>query len=120
MEEFTKLITLSLSSKVQVMSTIYAHQDFTLLDIINPAASKGAGLAAVADELRVARDEVMAVGDNYNDLEMLSFAGTGVLMGNAAPILREKYKEFHLTATNDEAGVAVAIQRFILSAFENT
>ncbi|MEJ7615646.1 MAG: Cof-type HAD-IIB family hydrolase [Pyrinomonadaceae bacterium] len=115
MEQFGELIERELGPQVQVMNTIYAHQNFTLLDVINPGASKGAGLAAVAAELGVARQEVMAIGDNYNDLEMLAFAAVGVLMGNAAAALRERYHQFHLTATNDEAGVAIAIERFVLN-----
>ncbi|HKP68237.1 MAG TPA: HAD hydrolase family protein, partial [Pyrinomonadaceae bacterium] len=59
-------------------------------------------------------DEVMTMGDNFNDLEMLEFAGTGVVMGNADPSLRER-GEFYTTVTNDEGGVAAAIERFILT-----
>ena len=58
---------------------------------------------------------MLAVGDNHNDLEMLDYAGVGVLMGNAEPLLRERGR-FHLTATNDEDGVAVAIEKFVLHA----
>lgn len=116
MDEFSRLLKAELNGQVQIMSTIYPTQDFTLLDVINPAASKGAGLAAVAGELGLERAEVMAVGDNHNDLEMLAYAGIGVLMGNAAQSLREA-GEFHLTGTNDEAGVATAIEQFILNAY---
>lgn len=116
MQQFAEIVAGAMDSRVQIMNTVYAHQDFTLLDLINPEASKGAGLAAVADELNITRDEVMAVGDNYNDVAMLAYAGVGVLMGNAAPALREKYDQFYSTANNDEAGVAVAINRFILNS----
>jgi 5-amino-6-(5-phospho-D-ribitylamino)uracil phosphatase len=60
----------------------------------------------------------MAVGDNFNDLEMLAYAGTGVLMGNADPSLRERGR-FHATASNDEDGVAEAIERFVLRTEES-
>jgi hydroxymethylpyrimidine pyrophosphatase-like HAD family hydrolase len=56
----------------------------------------------------------MAMGDNYNDLEMLLFAGTGIVMANSALPLRE-IEGLHITASNDEDGVARAIQKFILS-----
>ncbi|MBV9957244.1 MAG: HAD hydrolase family protein, partial [Acidobacteria bacterium] len=69
--------------------------------------------AAAAREYNLTREEVMAVGDNYNDLEMLDYAGTGVLMGNAEASLRDRF-DFHATATNDEDGVALAIEEFIL------
>ena len=55
----------------------------------------------------------MAIGDNYNDLEMLLFAGTGVVMANAPQSLRE-IPGLHPTASNIEDGVALAIEQFIL------
>src|SRR5919198_569057 len=75
-------------------------------------AAMDAGLAAVAAEQGLGREEVLAVGDNFNDLEMLEWAGTGVVMGNADPALRER-AGFHTTASNDEDGVADAIERFV-------
>src|SRR5206468_5730659 len=59
---------------------IYEHRDFSLIDITSPAATKGRALAWRAGELGVGRDEVMAVGDNFNDLEMLEYAGCPVVM----------------------------------------
>ena len=59
--------------------------------------------------------EVMVCGDNFNDLQMLEFAGTPVLMGNAAPELLEN-AGYHQTLSNDENGVAAAIEKFILRA----
>jgi hydroxymethylpyrimidine pyrophosphatase-like HAD family hydrolase len=58
----------------------------------------------------------MAIGDNFNDLEMLQYAGTGVLMGNADESLRALLQDFgcQTTATNDEDGVSLAIEKFIL------
>ena len=103
-----------LGSTVKILGTKYLEQDFTLLDIVNPAASKGAGVAAAAAELGVSREEIMAIGDNYNDLEMLLFAGTGVVMANAPLSLRE-IAGLHPTASNREDGVALAIEQFILN-----
>jgi Cof subfamily protein (haloacid dehalogenase superfamily) len=97
---------------IRVLSTEYPKQDFTLLDVLHPEASKGVGVAAVAREYNLKREEIMAIGDNFNDLEMLHYAGTGVLMGNAASALRDR-TNFHQTVTNDEDGVAVAIEKFI-------
>ena len=56
----------------------------------------------------------MTIGDNFNDLEMLEYAGTPVVMGNADPRLLER-GEFYTTLSNDESGVAAAIERFILN-----
>ena len=104
-----------LGTTVKIFSTTYANKDFTLLDIVHPEASKGVGVAAAAAELGVLREEVMAVGDNLNDLEMLHYAGTGVVMANAEPSLHE-IEGFFATGTNDGDGVALAIERFILNA----
>ena len=102
-----------LGASVKLLLTLYPKTDFALLDVLHPAASKGAGLAAVAAEQGLRREEVLAVGDNFNDLEMLEWAGTGVVMANADPALRERVG-FHTTASNDEDGVADAIERFVL------
>jgi Cof subfamily protein (haloacid dehalogenase superfamily) len=117
MERLAETMRSELGTTVKLLLTLYPKTDFALLDILHPAASKGAGLAAVAFEQRVAREEVMAVGDNFNDIEMLEWAGVGVVMGNAEPPLRERGR-FHATATNDEDGVADAIERFVLQNAE--
>lgn len=114
MDQLEETLHAELGSTVKILGTKYPEQDFTLIDIINPAASKGAGVAATAAELGVSPDEIMAVGDNYNDLEMLLFAGTGVVMANASLSLRE-IAGLHPTASNIEDGVALAIERFILN-----
>lgn len=103
-----------LGERVKIFCTTYAQKDFSLLDIVHPAASKGAGVAAAAQELGISPMEVMAVGDNLNDLEMLEFAGTAVIMENAEPMLRN-LPGFYVTAANDADGVALAVDRFILS-----
>ncbi|HET6975764.1 MAG TPA: Cof-type HAD-IIB family hydrolase [Pyrinomonadaceae bacterium] len=114
MDQLEEALKSELGATVKILSTKYLEQDFTLLDILNPAASKGAGVAAAAAELGVNREEIMAVGDNYNDLEMLLFAGTGVVMANAPLTLRE-IAGLHPTASNREDGVAAAIEQFILN-----
>ena len=93
--------------------TVYDDKDFAMIDVIHPAVSKGATLAEWAAHRNVAREEILAIGDNHNDLEMLSFAGIPVVMGNCVPKLREQ--GWHVTRTNDEDGVAAAIDRFVLS-----
>jgi Cof subfamily protein (haloacid dehalogenase superfamily) len=108
-----------LGASVRLLLTLYPKTNFALLDVLHPEASKGAGLAAVAAEQGLRRAEVLAVGDNFNDLEMLEYAGTGVLMGNADPALGERGR-FHTTATNDEDGVAVAIEKFVLNSEHGT
>ncbi|OLD61214.1 MAG: hypothetical protein AUI53_06640 [Acidobacteria bacterium 13_1_40CM_2_60_7] len=93
--------------------TVYESRDFSMIDVINPVCSKGAALAEWAGLRGLAREEVMAIGDNHNDVEMLSFAGRPVVMGNSVPEL--KSFGWHETLSNDDAGVAAAIAHF---AFE--
>jgi Cof subfamily protein (haloacid dehalogenase superfamily) len=93
-------------------ATCYESKDFAMIDVINPVCSKGSSLAEWAALRGFAREEVMAIGDNHNDLEMLSFAGIPVVMGNSVPAL--KTYGWHETRTNDENGVALAIEHFAL------
>jgi Cof subfamily protein (haloacid dehalogenase superfamily) len=95
-----------------VASTVYPSRDFAMIDVIHPSCSKGASLAEWAALRGIAREEVMAIGDNHNDREMLSFAGVPVVMGNCVPEL--KNFGWHETRSNDENGVAAAIAQFAL------
>jgi hydroxymethylpyrimidine pyrophosphatase-like HAD family hydrolase len=102
-----------LRSTATVLTTVYPQFDFTLIDVLPPDASKGIGAEKLALLNGLDATNVMAIGDNFNDLEMLEFAGTGVVMGNADPSLLER-AEFYTTLSNDENGVAAAIEKFIL------
>jgi Cof subfamily protein (haloacid dehalogenase superfamily) len=115
MEKLADTLRHELGASIKALATMYPKHDFALIDVVSPEASKGAGVAAAAAELGIGREEVMAVGDNHNDLEMLHYAGTGVIMGNAQAALHD-VDGFHLTATNDEDGVALAIEQFILQS----
>jgi len=94
-----------------VLMTEYESRDFSLVDVTAPDATKGRALAWRAEQLGLTADQVMAIGDNFNDLEMLEFAGTPVVMGNAVEPL--KARGWHVTAHQNEAGVAQAIRRFL-------
>lgn len=96
-----------------VSMTEYESRDFTLLDVTSVQATKGRALAERAAALGLTSAEVMAVGDNYNDIEMLEFAGCAVVMGNAVDEL--KRRGWNVTESNDAAGVARAIERFVLA-----
>lgn len=96
-----------------VALTEYEHRDFSLVDVMQAGCSKGSALAAWAERQGLSPNEVMAVGDNLNDLEMLEFAGTPIVMGNAIDDL--KTRGWTATATNDDAGVAKAIETFVLA-----
>ena len=98
--------------EVNVSLTEYVDRDFSLVDITSPIATKGHALASCAAALGLDREAVMAIGDNFNDVEMLEFAGTPVVMANAVEPL--KARGFHQTGGQDEAGVAQAIHRLVL------
>ena len=97
---------------VSVTLTEYEHRDFSLIDITDRSATKGHALAWRASQLGLAPEQVMAIGDNFNDLDMLEYAGLPVLMGNAVPGLQGR--GWRVTATQDECGVADAIRRYAL------
>jgi Cof subfamily protein (haloacid dehalogenase superfamily) len=118
MKELEDLLRAHMANSVKIFCTVYPEKDFTLIDIVNASASKGAGVAAAAAEVGIQQDEIMAIGDNYNDLEMLLFAGTGVVMANA-PLSLKEIQGLHPTASNVDDGVALAIEEFILSGVEN-
>ncbi len=96
-----------------VALTEYLDRDFSLVDILRAGCSKGASLGEWAAKRGWRRDEVMAIGDNHNDVEMLEFAGTAVVMGNACADL--KGRGWCVTASNDECGLARAVEMFVLA-----
>lgn len=95
-----------------VSLTEYVHRDFSLVDVTAPNATKGHALAWRAKQLGLTPDQVMAVGDNFNDVGMLEYAGTPVLMANAVDGLGRP--GWHVTGHQDDAGLAQAIRRFAL------
>ncbi len=113
MVEMEIILANELKNTATILTTRYPRLDFTLIDILPPDASKGIGVEKLTLIENLKRENVMVIGDNYNDLEMLEYAGTPVVMGNADPNLLER-AEFHATLSNDENGVALAIERFIL------
>jgi len=102
----------SFAREFRLALTSYESKDFAMIDVIPAGCSKGSSLAEWAALRGFTREEVMAIGDNHNDLEMLTFAGIPVVMGNSVPQL--KTYGWHETGTNDENGVALAIEQFAL------
>ena len=99
-------------SEFALAVTTYESKDFSMIDVLNPRVSKGVALAEWAALRGIAREEILAIGDNHNDEEMLTFAGIPVVMENGVPEL--KTRGWHVTHTNDNDGVAAAIERFAL------
>lgn len=83
-----------------------------LLEVMNKNCNKGYGVKVLADKLRIKKEEIMCIGDQANDIEMLNYAGLGVAMGNAIGELKDIAQ--YVTSDNDSDGVAKAIKKFIL------
>lgn len=91
-----------------------AQSDKTLIECNHPQATKGEATRYLAEKmLGLSSDQVMAIGDNFNDVEMLKYAGVGVAMGDAHSTIKGLVQ--WVAPTVQEDGVAVAIRKFILS-----
>jgi Cof subfamily protein (haloacid dehalogenase superfamily) len=97
-----------LQGRVTILRTEYPNRDLSMIDVLNAGCSKGHALQRWAAHRGYGREEVMAVGDNHNDVEMLEFAGHPVIMGNACEELRAR--GWHVTGGNDACGLAEAIE----------
>jgi Cof subfamily protein (haloacid dehalogenase superfamily) len=91
--------------------TEYEHRDFSLIDVTDTVATKGQALAWRAGQLGLDAEAVMAIGDNFNDLDMLEYAGRPVVMANSVARLLER--GWHVTGHQDACGAADAIRRVI-------
>lgn len=98
---------LSKSDKLTAVSSVKG-----LLDIMASNTCKGNGLKILSQKLDVDLSKVIAFGDNYNDIEMFQCVGMPIAMGNAEEEVRLQAK--YVTKTNDEAGVAYGINKYIL------
>jgi len=93
---------------VTVLRTEYPERDLSMIDVLNGGCSKGHALERWAEHRGFRREEVMAIGDNHNDVEMLEFAGHPVIMGNACEELRAR--GWSITRGNHDCGVAAAVE----------
>ena len=97
-----------LGNRITTLRTEYPERDLSMIDILNAGCSKGHALARWARHRGLRPEEVMAIGDNHNDVEMLEFAGYPVIMGNACAELRAR--GWTVTRGNDDGGVAAAVE----------
>ena len=97
-----------MDGQVTVLRTEYPERDLSMIDVLNAGCSKGHALQRWAAHRGYRREEVMAVGDNHNDVEMLEFAGHPVIMGNACEELRGR--GWTVTRGNDACGIAAAVE----------
>ena len=100
-----------LENDITVVRTEYPVRDLSIVDVLNQGCSKGHALKRWANYRGISRDQVMAIGDNYNDIEMLAFAGLPFIMGNASQDLRGR--GWAVTLANDQNGVAAAIEQVL-------
>jgi len=100
--------------EISVLKTQYYHRDLCILDVLKHGCSKGSALARWAAHLGIPRREVMAIGDNYNDVEMLEFAGFPFVMANASEDLKQS--GWPVTLDNDACGVAAAVDEVMAGA----
>ncbi|HEX9254723.1 MAG TPA: Cof-type HAD-IIB family hydrolase [Candidatus Angelobacter sp.] len=110
-----RLACSELMREITVLRTVYPPRNLSILDVLTHSCSKGHALERWAKHRGIRREEVMAIGDNYNDVEMLEFAGMPVIMGNAAEQLKQN--GWAVTLGNDESGVAVAVERLLGETF---
>jgi hydroxymethylpyrimidine pyrophosphatase-like HAD family hydrolase len=102
----------ALAGRVAMHRTEYPERDLGILDLLPPQCSKGVALGRLAAQYGVEAGEVLAMGDNLNDLSMLEYAGLAVVMGNAEAEMKAAAREagWQVGASNDEDGVAQVIE----------
>ncbi len=109
MEQVQRALDVSgVRHRVNVLKTEYPERDLCMVDILNQGCSKGHALERWANHRGIPREQVMAIGDNYNDVEMLEYAGVPVIMGNASEELRGN--GWKVTLPNSQSGVAAALE----------
>ncbi|CCI81834.1 hypothetical protein FC41_GL000957 [Lactobacillus hominis DSM 23910 = CRBIP 24.179] len=87
--------------------------DDHFLEVLNPRVNKGNGLVELGQKIGISPNEMMAIGDERNDISMFKVVGTSVVMGNGSDEAKE-YADF-ITASNDEDGIKEAFEKYVLS-----
>jgi Cof subfamily protein (haloacid dehalogenase superfamily) len=104
-----QLTRAGMGQEITVLKTQYEARDLCIIDVLNFGCSKGHALRRWAEHRGFTPPEVVAIGDNYNDVEMLEFAGVPVIMGNASEDLKQS--GWMVTLGNDQSGVAAALEQ---------
>ena len=100
-----------MGNRITILRTEYPDRNLSMIDVLNAGCSKGHALERWAAHRGLGREQVMAIGDNHNDVEMLEFAGLPVIMGNACEELRGR--GWTVTLGNDQCGVAAAVAEVV-------
>jgi hydroxymethylpyrimidine pyrophosphatase-like HAD family hydrolase len=93
------------------------NDEGAFLEIMSPGNSKWRALARLIDAAGLTPEQVIGIGDEINDLEMIRHAGLGVAMGNSIPAI--KAVADYITYTNEEDGVAHVVEQFLLKEAED-
>lgn len=112
MEAALGALSPALAGRARIERTVYPATGVVLLDVIHPGVGKAEAVAFVRERWGISSGETLAIGDNWNDREMVAEAGLGFVMGNADPALLALGLE--ALPTNDEDGVARAIEDHVL------
>ena len=112
-----KLLAWEGRDQVTVLKTQYDHRNLCIVDILNRDCSKGHALQRFAAARGIQHSEIVAIGDNYNDIEMLQLAGYPFIMANASADLKQN--GWPVTLSNDESGVAAAIEQVLSEVGSN-
>ncbi|WP_445506609.1 Cof-type HAD-IIB family hydrolase [Niallia sp. 03190] len=111
-EEHLKKVESLLQDELQHKLSVMRSKPY-FLEFTEKGVTKGTSLELLINKLGITRDEVIAIGDSYNDLAMIEFAGLGVAMGNAPEDIK-KIADY-TTDTNNNDGVAKVVEKFILT-----
>jgi Cof subfamily protein (haloacid dehalogenase superfamily) len=116
-----ELLLSDVAGQIAMHRTEYAARNLSILDLLPPGCSKGAALHSLASIRGLERNQIMAIGDNLNDLEMLEYAGRAVVMANASQEVRQlaQRRGWGITASNDDDGVAQAVEEVVRQRAEN-
>lgn len=117
MDALLPALRAGLGVAARIESTRYPRHSVGIIDVLDPGVGKAQALALLQKRWRIPAVQTLAIGDNWNDREMLEQAGLGLVMGNADPELLA----LGLTAlpSNDEDGVAVALERYVLAPLKS-
>ena len=107
LDEYQEILT----KRYDGLLEIYKSAPY-FLELMPFGVSKGSMLPLLLEQLGVNRDELIAFGDNYNDMTMIGYAGMGVAMANGEPEIRKIAN--YVCASNDDDGIAEALHKFVL------
>jgi hydroxymethylpyrimidine pyrophosphatase-like HAD family hydrolase len=113
MEDLVPALAVALGGAARIERTVYPETGFALVDVLDPSVGKADAVAFLQQRWGVSAAQTLAIGDNWNDRAMLEAAGLGLLMGNAPSELLSL--GLPQLPTNDEDGVAHALETHVLS-----